>query len=220
MDFRILTYNVHGFVNLDNSISQLDNFYSIVNLLSDINADIVILQEVTLLFRPREQNVYFKNIGYNHIKMVPNGNYVKTNKYTCFLMILSKTEFNWEVIDLTVSDTIRQCIVFKINNMKIAGLHLNDSDQESRLKQLNSLLTINDINIICGDCNFTPYDQETKYLKKKKYELVIPESGIINTSQYNCCDMFFVKNIDSQTEVNVLECDYSDHFPVIMDIKN
>ncbi len=233
----ICTYNVHGWININANINYMDNFNNIVTLLSKIDADIIVLQEVC--FRAKLTIEYitdtFKKYNYVDNIIVPNGGcFLNKNKYD-YLIVLSKQKLTLkESIDVTEFGFKRHCAVIKYNDIKLLCVHLeigrrmhhlpeNNAIRKSieksnylmRIKQLNKIFNEhNDINIIVGDFNFMPSDPETKWLLARKYKYY---GNNTNTTPYNRTDMLFANDATISNTFDII-CNYSDHIPVLYEI--
>lgn len=233
----LCTYNVHGWVNINANINYIDNFNNIVTLLSKINADIVVLQEVCLTTKLTSEYITdtFEKYGYIDHVIVPNGGcFLNKTKYD-YLLVLSKQNLALkESIDVTEGGFKRNCVIIKYDDIKILCVHLeigkrlhhlpeNSPSRKNiekynymtRIKQLNKIFNKhNDINIIIGDFNFMPSDSESKWLLARKYKYYGNDT---NTTPYNRTDMLFANGLDICNTVDVV-CNYSDHLPVLYEV--
>lgn len=147
----IFSYNVHSLINPNSLISIHDNISNIFNLINNINADIVLLQEIS--FSNISHNAFLDimhKIGYNYYTLAHNG-YIKNSLYIGFF---TKQKHKSKIIDLTVHKYYRQCIIIYSDTYSIAGVHLEVKDYKLRLQQLQELLKHNP-DMIIGDFNFT-----------------------------------------------------------------
>lgn len=236
----ICSYNVHGWININADIKYLTNFNNIINMLSKVNADILVLQEVCLRNELTETYIFneFKKLGYNDYIIVPNGGcFIKSNGSE-YLMVVGKQKFEYKQnIDITNGGFIRQCAVIKYDKIKLLAVHLEigkrfhhlietsqlrhkieNQNASIRINQLDTILQLhNDIDIIVGDFNFMPTDSEVKWLHDNNYTYSGNET---NTTPYNRTDMVFLNN-DSIIDVlnnTTISCNYSDHLPVIYEL--
>ena len=236
----ICTYNVHGWVNINANIKYVDNFNNIVTLLSKINADIIVLQEVCLTTKLTIEHIAetFKNYNYVDYIIVPNGGCFLNKTKDDYLLVLSKQKLSLkESIDVTENGFKRHCVVIKYNDIKLLCVHLeigrrvhhlpeNSATRKriekanyiTRIKQLNKIFNKhNDINAIVGDFNFMPSDPESKWLLARKYKYYGNDT---NTTPYNRTDMLFMlftNGLHINNTVDII-CNYSDHIPVIYEI--
>jgi len=151
---------------------------------------------------------------------------------------------NYKIIDVTNHKYLRNIIIFNHNNLTICAVHLeiatrlkksfyiSDEQNESniqtlinknshiRKKQLKSIIQ-NDVDMIIGDCNFIPQDEETTFLQENGFSLNTTENT--KTTPYNRVDLCFLKpqsmkNI-SYKSTHVLSVNYSDHLPILQELK-
>jgi endonuclease/exonuclease/phosphatase family metal-dependent hydrolase len=233
----ICSYNVHGWLNLEQNIKPLDNFYNILNLFKQVDPDILILQEVSPLASKNFKFIYaeFCKIGFHYHFSVPNGE-IKNN-FDSFITILSKKPIQEKYkIDLSVTKLLRYVPVVKIQNIFIAGIHfeigfryhhLNEKNSERkklifeneqlRKKQIEKLLSkFKNLDILVGDFNFQPTDNEFSLISENFCYF----QNYSNSNPFNRSDMFFIRknnNIHSLT-FYTLKCNYSDHLPIINQI--
>jgi endonuclease/exonuclease/phosphatase family metal-dependent hydrolase len=236
-EVSILTYNVHNWININASITKEQNFKDIINLIKKIPCHIVLLQEVNTQYI-NKQTIISKMGEMNYIDYIyaPNGGQYKSSKQSTYIMLFSKIKLNSKnIIDLTMARYKRNCLVVAYKGIKIAGVHLEigknihninldpdtrlqyqNENEEIRIKQLNSL-TNNDI--IVGDFNFDMNDKESKWLRKEKNFGLVDDR--LSTNPFGTrTDMLFI-NLSSNivaTKSITIECNYSDHLPVITDI--
>lgn len=233
----ICSYNVHGWVNINAQINVKDNFINIFNLFQDYNdIDILVLQEVCFRDHLTEKYIKeeFKKIGFNDSFLVPNGGCFLNTKTTDYIMIFSKEQFQLKKeIDVTISRWKRSCLIVKYKSINILAVHLEigkpyhhlpineyrkkiESDNvKDRIIQLQQLLN-DDIDMIVGDFNFTPNDPEFTWLLNKQFTFC---QDLTHTTPFNRTDMVFIKNKVSNINNKSISCNYSDHLPIISEIK-
>lgn len=210
----ICSYNVHGWININADIKYLVNFNNIVDMLSKVNADILVLQEVCLRDELTETYIFneFKRIGYVDYIIVPNGGCFIKSHESEYLMVLGKKKFEYkENIDVTNGGFIRHCAVIKYDKIKLLAVHLEigkrfhhltetsqlrhkieNQNTTIRINQLDIIFQLhNDIDIIVGDFNFMPTNFEVKWLRDNNYTYYGNET---NTTPYNRTDMVFLNN--------------------------
>lgn len=240
-DLLIGTYNVHQWENINKNIDVYKNFNNIINYIRKLNCDIIILQEISTR-HIHKNNIYdkFKSIGYSNNFMVPNGESVKRDKTYSYIGIFAKEPFDKiQEINLTVYKYYRRCIMCIYKGCKIVAVHLEIGDRyhlpnisetektniikantDKRLSQLQKILdNFSDIDIICGDFNFSYENEESKWLRKyMNFGLV---QDLKKTTPYNRTDMFFINKKSSVRPLQsfTLDCNLSDHLPVVLDIK-
>lgn len=235
------SYNVHGWVNINADISYDDNFKNIFNLLSKLDIDILILQEVCIRDQLTEEYIFaeFGKIGYVDYIMVKNGGcFLKKNGYD-YLMVLSKKNLTLKKdINVTLEGFTRHCAIVGYDKLKLLCVHLEigkrfhhlpESSQirqkiekqnaTIRMEQLNQLLHKYDkIDIIIGDFNFMPTDPENKWLLAENYKYYGEQE---HTTPYNRTDMVFIHNT-AEIEVvknDLIRSNYSDHLPILCEFK-
>lgn len=233
------TYNVHQWENINATINVYTNFDKIINYLSKLKCDIIILQEISTS-KIHKNKIYekFKFIGYPYNFMVHNGESVKKYKKNSYIGIFAKNPFEKiQEIDLTVGRIQRNCIMCVYQGCKLVAVHLEIGDRyhslniseieknkiiksntEKRLDQLNKILNkYPDIEIICGDFNFSYEDEESRWLRKTmNFGLV---EDLKKTTPYNRTDMFFINKKSNVKPLQsfTLDCNLSDHLPVVLD---
>lgn len=229
----LCTFNVHGWININAEIDIFTNFKNIISLLQKIDADVIILQEVCIANKISKEQIIasFFEIGYVDNFFVKNGGCFLSKTETEYLVLFSKKDII-DKIDIDISTKVgfpRHCIVCKINGINYMFVHLEigrryhhlqqnssyrlsieKSNTEIRINQLKSVLDKHQIDIIAGDFNFSPYDDEVKYLNKRGYNFFGNSS---NTTPYNRTDMLF-SNVQVEHTEDVL-CNYSDHIIVL-----
>ncbi|ARF11295.1 endonuclease/exonuclease/phosphatase family protein [Klosneuvirus KNV1] len=233
----ICSYNVHGWVNINAKINVADNFANILKLFQDYDdIDILVLQEVCFRDYLTENYIKeeFQKIGFNDSFSVPNGGCFLNSMKTDYIMILSKEKFQMKKeIDVTIARWKRSCLIVKYKSINILAVHLEigksyhhlpineyrkkiESDNtKDRIIQLNKLLN-NDIDMIVGDFNFTPNDPEFKWLLDKEFIFC---QDLTHTTPFNRTDMVFIKDKISNINNKSISCNYSDHLPIISEIK-
>jgi endonuclease/exonuclease/phosphatase family metal-dependent hydrolase len=233
----LLTYNVHGWANINGDINKIKNYYNIMDFIKQSNCDIVLLQEVDIKsIKTNEIVQKMKSFGYIDNIYGPNGTPLKRDQNSYIMAFAKHTFQNKRVVDLSVWKYKRNCLLFTYQNIKFAGIHLeigepydyvnknSDTAKQIIIKnanyrkdQLNKLL---DNNILFGDFNFDVRDEECSWLRKeKKFGLVDDKN---TTNPFNTrTDMVFI-NLESKivaTLTKTLKYNYSDHLPVITTIK-
>jgi exonuclease III len=225
----LLSYNVHGFSNINNEINKETNLDNILKLIEKLSCDIVLLQEVTNI----ETVVHkMKTFGYVDSIYAPNGAPL-TKKQDTFIVFFSKNKLQKKAaIELDVWKYKRNMLCVAYNNMNIAGVQLEigerfhhydkeneirkvieEKNQRLRYTQLKSLLN-NDI--ILGDFNFTPTDPEAKTLRKT-HNFGLADDMTPTNPFGTRTDMTFIK-LDSKivtTELHTIKCNFSDHLPIV-----
>jgi endonuclease/exonuclease/phosphatase family metal-dependent hydrolase len=235
-DILICSYNIRCFINLNPDIDTKDNVNNILSLLKVVNPHILILEEFND-FQDRDNMISaFKKLGYTNMVIAKNGDEVEDTIITSYVVVLSKDKINnVSIIDLTVYNHWRQCIYFEYNNIKIIAVHLEigerfhhlninskernniiDKNTKLRTKQLTTILKWNP-DIIIGDFNFMPSDNEFTWLLNNGYSY---HEDYNNTTPFNRVDLAFV-NDNCQYGINkvwTIKCNYSDHLPVVYSI--
>jgi endonuclease/exonuclease/phosphatase family metal-dependent hydrolase len=242
----LLSYNVHGFKNINMRISRDSNFDNILKLIRHFqnNVDVICLQEVVFESND-EQNKFtgkLKKWGYSTAFFTPNG--LKSNmsykSNAMKLAICFKTANKIKIIEhIDSSRRSRNSIVFKINKYIGCLVHLtigepnlldfseykdennriNNFNYYERTKQLNGILDYQP-DFIIGDFNMTSDSKEAKYLLESGYEIASDNKG--QSTPYNKVDMIFKKN-DSDIKLDNyinLQCNYSDHRPFLIQLIN
>lgn len=238
----IFTYNVHGWININDDININDNFTNIINLIKNIDIDILILQEVCF------NNILSKNYILDQFNKIGFIDHFTVNNGGCFLkaktcdniLILSKTKIiNKKEIDVTCGYFKRCVSIVTIDGIKLCAVHLEigkryhhlpinnryreqieKNNTDNRINQLNNIINQNsdsDIDIIIGDFNFSFKDPEFNWLTDNQFCYY---GDYENTTPYNKTDMIFIKNSSKIKYVNSvsIKCNYSDHLPVICEI--
>lgn len=232
-NLSISSFNVHGWMNINKKIKKIDNFMKIIKMFDELNLDILILQEVSPLVTKNLNFIYseFSKIGFKYHFSVPNGQYKKI--YDSFISIFSKKEIQERnKLDLTIINLVRYIPIVKINDIQIAGIHLEigyrfhhllDSDlrkqiilgnEQIRKKQLEKLLeNYKNLDIIIGDFNFQPTDKEFNIIQQNFNYF----QELSNSNPYNRSDMCFLAKHNKIlcTKFMTLSCNYSDHLPII-----
>jgi endonuclease/exonuclease/phosphatase family metal-dependent hydrolase len=239
--FSLLTFNVHSWISID-SKSQDETISLISNMIKDYNPDYVILQEVSNINKVKLNKTllkYFPSYPYQFITL--NG----TKYDLMFIVCISKIPFTkiFYVKLPTERNIHRNAIVFKHNNITIAGVHLEiggkyhnllrdgsftlkdkkvidiiDNNQRMRSKQLKKLISIAKPDIILGDFNFDIDDIEFTYLTKMKYYL-LKEAYSSSNPFGTTTDMIFAKDLKYLKNPEIISCNYSDHLPVLQVVK-
>lgn len=232
----VCSYNVHGWVNINAKVNISNNFICILKLFQDYNdIDILVLQEVCFRDHLTEKYIIeeFKKIGFIDSFTVPNGGCFLNSKATDYIMIFGKEKFTMKTeIDATVLKWKRSCPIIRYKTINILAVHLEigkafhhlplnedrkkkelDNTQD-RIKQLDQLLK-NDIDMIVGDFNFTPNDPEFKWLIDNQFKFC---RDLTNTTPFNRTDMIFIKDKISNINNRSINCNYSDHLPIISEI--
>ena len=236
----VLSYNVHGWQNINADINIEQNFKNNINLIKRINANLVFLQEVTTRNIKKNRIIdEFNNLGYRYNVFAKNGAPVRNDKDS-YVVFFSKIPIEDEkIIDITVAKYRRTVPIIVINNIKIAGVHLEigkrfhtfaeESKQRNEIIKQNNNLRINELSkileqkpeIIIGDFNFTQQDPESSFLRKEKnYGLV--DDNNQNTTPFNRTDHIFINKQSQIRAINniTVKCNYSDHLPIIIQLIN
>ena len=149
-------------------------------------------------------------------------------------MIFGKEKFQKKIaIDVTIARWKRSCLIVKYKSINILAVHLEigkafhhlpineyrkkiESDNtKDRIIQLDQLLK-NDIDVIIGDFNFTPIDPEFKWLLGNQFKYC---NDLTQTTPFNRTDMVFIKDKINNINNKSISCNYSDHLPIITEIK-
>lgn len=236
-DMKILTYNVHCWRNINSEINNFENVNFIKNMVKDIDPDIIIFQEVTRIKKKKIKTIvnnYYK-LGYTSHVMVPNGNETNVRFNYIFVLVISKYTLDSICnLDITVYNTVRNCCIFTVKGLKICAIHLEigdythnipDINEKNKIIKLNSDLRINQLSniilnnpdIIIGDFNFTQNDIEYQYLLDNEYKYY---GNIDNSTPFNRVDMIFIKNNNLTCCADIIQCNYSDHLPLLCGINN
>lgn len=236
----ICTYNVHGWININDNINYHDNFNNIFNILSKINPDILVLQEVCLRDTLNKNYLVnkFNTLGYIDYFIVQNGGCFLDHSKSDYVMVFSKAKITLKIdLDITCSKYfIRHCAIVKTYGYLFACVHLeignryhylpNNSplrqkiirtNSTNRTKQLEKILTNHTVDIIVGDFNFTINDSEFNYLIDYGFNYIDNYKNN-NTTPYNRTDMLFTKNNIFTVKSSIVCCNFSDHLPVIYEL--
>lgn len=241
----ICTYNVHGWININDDISVEDNFASIIKMFKKMNADILLLQEVCFNGIPISKKYIidsFIEIGFIDCYYTENGGCFNEKGKCDNIMVLSKKELvNVKKIILPKFRFKRNCITFEYDQIKIATLHLEIGDRfhhlrentpvrikienknnDQRIAQLEHILGLSSpsFDYIVGDFNFSSNTTEKEFIWMKDHNYQY-YGGMENTTPYNRTDMLFkrkdhiLSNIIKHLDIKV---NYSDHLPVLYEI--
>lgn len=235
-NIRLLTYNIyHG----QNPVSAEANVDSIAALILKVKPDVVALQEVDSMTN-RSDGIYGQRVNLMELLAKKTGMTAyfakamdfSTGGYGEGLLVNSQSSFTTQLLPIPVGGEPRSAawadisIANKI--IRIGGTHLCHQFPENRKAQVQAILDDaaqqSNPTIWMGDLNFTPEDEEYK---------LIPADWI---------DAAQIKNDDSPTyrsensegridyiwysarhfelvKYKVLEVDFSDHFPVLVELK-
>jgi endonuclease/exonuclease/phosphatase family metal-dependent hydrolase len=235
----ICSYNVHGWVNIDDSIDNHKNFYNILDLLTKCKADIIVLQEVCLQGGFDEEVIFehFRQLGYMDYAIAQNGGCFLNRFASDYIMIFSKKMLeNSQILKSKPFIFTRNCILVEYANTKILLVHLEigkryhhldfnsptrkkfiDRNVDMRTDQLREFLKTNP-DIIVGDFNFGLDEFELGWVQKNGFEYC---GNLINTTPYNRTDMVFTKKDKGIRHINsvTIKCNYSDHLPILCELK-
>lgn len=241
----ICTYNVHGWININSDISVEDNFTSIINMFENMNADILLLQEVCFNGIPISKKHIidsFIEIGFVDCYYTENGGcFNAKNKYDNIMIMSKKELLNVEKVVLPKFRFKRNCITFEYDGVRIATVHLEIGDRfhhleennparikienknsNQRITQLEHILSLSSpsFDYLIGDFNFSSNSTEKEFIWMKKHNYQY-YGGIENTTPYNRTDMLFKRKDDLLSVVNRyldVKVNYSDHVPVLYEI--
>jgi len=239
----ICNYNVHGWVNINDTINVNDNFDNIINMISNCNdIDIIVLEEVC--FRQKDGLTQqfienkFKTIGFVDNFTVENGGCFLKKGACDYIMIFGKKPFSIKhSINITEFIFKRLCLLIEYDKIKIIAVHLeigkrfhhlpknkhrSDIEKENtamRIKELTYILQcVKNIDIIVGDFNFSYQDPEFNWVLDKGFEYC---KDLTHTTPYNRTDMVFVNNNNNKL-INVnnvtINANFSDHLPIICEL--
>lgn len=226
-NITILSYNVHGFKNINMNISSDDNLINIINMISKVSPDIVCFQEV---FMKNKVIEHMKDIGYMYNIFAKNGT-PKTSKHPMYVSTFSKERME----NITIIDTgnymNREQIYFEYKGYKITNVHLEIGKRyhgiknETRVKEIIKLNSDDRIdgltkvikvgsNIIVGDFNFGINTEENKYLEKNNFK----NNNNVPTNPHGTITDTLYSNDINKIDSCVLKFNYSDHLPVVFSI--
>lgn len=245
-NINIISYNIHGWFTTDfkDSISQLINFFK------EENPHILLLQEVTLkedkletlakIFGYHYAFVETTNMGYFG-KNIPFGNAILSifpmeNIQKKLVKLNSKKKRR---IELENRAYLSAYIPYL--NLTVATIHLDQLDENIRLKQIQAMNI--DADILGGDFNCFSYQEQSRNIQKqiekfwsskkwdlnkskpsvlqyleRKYINVLPE--IIGPTCWSLnplirTDYFWIKkDLDKKCSVSIIKNKSSDHYPL------
>jgi len=224
---KLLSWNIYF-----DDVSGKTRYPKILNYLSEIDADIVTLQEVT---------PYFQELLLS--SLIPDrytiSNLDQRAKYKN--LILSKhIPDSFTLLDLP-SSMDRKAPRISVHeggkNLNIYSLHLESllDDTDLRLEQiefLNSSFDLSECHILCGDMNFGDKDRENLRVRElfldgggndlsftfdiERNELA--KNNCFENESSRRLDRFLCKGKHSFKNYKVLESDLSDHFPILVEL--
>jgi len=225
----ILSWNIHYFRD-----KQLKYTYSdCLKYIEKIDTNIICLQEVYNIpgITPWNIKKDLNNLGYSYIISDKNNGLLCASKFKPIHKSIIK--FNNK----------RGYILLKFDNRIIINTHLEVSDEGTRVKQINKILSdiinIETPIIICGDLNtidkndYTDeeWDHNLIYIRKYMFDPKVTDilknnkfidvgnylnKNKINTSFYDRrVDYFFVKNIKPNNYIVDESNILSDHYPIL-----
>lgn len=233
MQLTICCYNVHGFININANITSTNNFKNICQMLKQVNADIVILTEVCLAgeINPDEFLKSVADMKYRDHLFVKNSGCFVSRYNTDYLVVLSKQSMTnkQEMACKNKFRFNRNYAYFEINGIKYVAVHLDigdrfhhlSPDDPKRIKivkentnfRIDELKHILPADVILGDFNFSPVDDEFQYMMENKW---FHCGDLTDTTPYNRTDMIFIKNgTIKPLSHHVVKCNYSDHLPIV-----
>ena len=205
---KIVSYNIHKGMNKDKEIS----LKSIINYLKKNDFDIICIQEVLY-----EQFIVIKKALKYDAKFGANVTSAFMN-YGIAIFSKYKIDFFNHVL-LTSKKEQRGLLHIKVKDLNIINTHLG-LDKRERIIQIDEILDFVSYNlgnnIICGDFN-----QENIYIDNYSDSATIFNKQNIKTFQsgYSRIDYIFVDKEYNIIDYYVDKVEYSDHYPVIVQIK-
>lgn len=234
---RIASYNVHDWrgpeVDLNSPIKNFENQYRVIE---NINAGLIILQEVD---NSEKKIKRFKKLGYKH-KVFVGATHEKSNFGNMILSKLPlkhivKRNFKKIIIDNHSIWHTRAFIKVELDlscygkkNLVIYGTHFAVESNELRFAEAQELIELiekydHDKNVIIGaDFNATRNDKPVQYLENRgfvnSFVRANIEPGFTHWSG-KVIDFLYGKYIDLSTNGSFIYYDgASDHLPIITDI--
>lgn len=232
----ILSYNVHGFKNINQLVKREDNLIDILKLIKYYQNNLVAIALQEVVFKSKSEEDKFvaklKKYGFRTVYMTPNG---LRNSNMKLLMALKYSTRLTPIKHVDFNKRNRNSLLSNINNLKMVATHLTigepylkDSDEyksentridnfnfHERINQLNNILK-NNPDIIFGDFNITSKDDEAKYLREKGYTMINDDKDL--STPYNKVDMIFTKQKNKVKNYKNLKVNYSDHTPFLFQL--
>ena len=232
----VLSYNVHGFKNINQMIKREDNMIDIIKLIKyyQDNLVAVALQEVVFQSKSEEEKFIskLKKYGFRTVYTTPNG--MKNPNMTTLMAL----KFGARLTPIRYMDSnrrYRNSLLSNIHNLKVVATHLtigeeklqdynnykeennriNKFNLQERMTQLDGILK-HGPDVIFGDFNATSKDDEIKYLRQKGYTMINDDKDL--STPYNKVDMVFAKQKNKIKNYKNLKANYSDHTPFLFQI--
>lgn len=223
---KVVTYNIHRGINKSNKL-DLDG---IIGVITGIGADIVALQEVE---RFSIRTGFKDQIGYIAEKLSMDYAYGKSinilnGQYGNAILAKYPIE-EYEVKQLYSEGEnrtlLRAALSIKGSRIQVYNTHLglNSSERDKQIREIIDITANTDDCILAGDFNSAvdKLDAVTEKLKDSAsndmYNYTIPtfDNGDITER----IDYIFLSDRFKIIEYEVLKCDASDHYPVIVTVK-
>jgi endonuclease/exonuclease/phosphatase family metal-dependent hydrolase len=211
-----------------------ERFKIIIDKLLKINADIILLQEVMKAEYKNLINLLSQKYYISPLIPIQWIGYEPGESGNVTLIKLSKfNKINFKTID---SFNYIKC-QHRNTQIYIVNIHLDDSSQERRIKQINNILDNlkdKDKIIIGGDYNeeYKKGENIYKLLKDNNFKISIEDFTYFIEKQMNIDNIFYknfelkessVNNICGKRTIQNINCQLenygSDHFPIIIKLK-
>ncbi|MCS5489734.1 endonuclease/exonuclease/phosphatase family protein [Algoriphagus limi] len=234
---KILTYNIyHGEDPFTPGKTNLD---SIAILLNELDPDIIALQEVDSM-TVRSANLYGRKVNLVDElakKTGMDGYFAKAMDYSEGgygegLLVKKAEYFIHQNLPIPAGGEPRAAAWTSLKigekNIWIGGTHLCHQFQENRIAQVQEILGFAESKsnpiIWMGDLNFTPQDNEYQLIKanwKDAAKIAKDESSTYQsaTDEGRIDYVWFSKNHFELIGYQVIHVPYSDHFPVLVELK-
>jgi endonuclease/exonuclease/phosphatase family metal-dependent hydrolase len=220
-------------------IDRKENIKNILKLIKYLSPNLVCigLQEVS--FKTKEEETSFikhlKNYGFITVYMTPNGlnTYMDNRQETLRLLIALKFKTHISTVKhVTYNNIRRNSLVFSMFGRNFSMTHLSIGEQllkdskenkdendriknynlEERVEQIDTILKYKP-DVLFGDMNVTPKDEEIIYLEGKGLKLFSKKDGY--STPYNKVDHVFNTNNIRLKKYHNIQCNFSDHNPFI-----
>ncbi len=232
---KVMSYNIHHAVGLDNELS----LPSIANVIKETNADIIAIQEVDRYFGERSQFVdqareLAKLVGYHYtfganLNLKPAPGQVENRQYGT--AILSKYPIiDSKNIHLSSDGEQRGLLIGKVNvrgvHLTVFNTHLGLSHVE-RMGQVEEIIEIssyyNEPTVLMGDLNAEPKSKELERLQTG-LNVVDTFKDVVEANTYPVLhptkriDYILTSSDVTYKNSNVHYSESSDHLPIVVDI--
>lgn len=224
-DTKLLSYNIW----FDDSTGISYRYQKIIDFIAKEDADYVCLQEVTPLFL----QILNKSLSSQYTIY---DNHIKGKSYG--LVILSKREADVDIVKLSTRMN-REALVIHHEDHTLVNVHLESMMDDTLLRE-QQLLEIkdhikNNANaMICGDFNFGDEERENNVIKEfidtgkesKEETFNISENRLAKLTRFDDepsrrLDRILIPiSYDGVFTFKRIKVDFSDHYPIIVNIKN